>query len=158
MIAQRPVSPAVSPPVSPPVSPCAWQRDDYTISTDPSRLDLDVIHGFLARSYWSPGIPRETIARGIAHSTCFGVHHVRDGQVGFARVVSDHATFGYLADVFILEAHRGRGLSKWLIECILAHPDLQGFRRWMLGTRDAHGLYARFGFSDLAAGSHWMEK
>jgi GNAT superfamily N-acetyltransferase len=122
---------------------------DYTLSDDPARLDLDVIHGFLARSYWSPSIPRETLERAIANSLCFGVY-LGESQVGFARLVTDRATFAYLADVFVLEPHRGRGLSRALMELILAHPEVQGLRRWLLVTRDAHGLYRKFGFSDLA--------
>jgi GNAT superfamily N-acetyltransferase len=122
---------------------------DYTISDDPARLDLDVIHGFLSRSYWSPGIPRETVARAIANSICFGVY-LGGTQVGFARLVTDRATFAYLADVFVLEPHRGRGLSRALMELVLAHPEAQGLRRWLLATRDAHGLYRKFGFTELA--------
>jgi GNAT superfamily N-acetyltransferase len=125
------------------------QHDDYTISDDPARLDLDVIHGFLSRSYWSPEIPRETVARAIANSLCFGVY-LGSTQVGFARLVTDRATFAYLADVFVLESHRGRGLSRALMELVLAHPEVQGLRRWLLATRDAHGLYRKFGFVDLA--------
>jgi GNAT superfamily N-acetyltransferase len=122
---------------------------DYTISDDPARLDLDAIHAFLSRSYWSPGIPRETVARAIANSLCFGVY-LGETQVGFARLVTDRATFAYLADVFVLEPHRGRGLSRVLMELVLAHPEVQGLRRWLLATRDAHGLYRKFGFVDLA--------
>ncbi len=122
---------------------------DYTLSDDPARLDLDAIHGFLRHSYWSPGIPRETVARAIANSLCFGVY-LGETQVGFARLVTDRATFAYLADVFVLESHRGRGLSRALMELILAHPEVQGLRRWLLATRDAHGLYRKFGFVDLA--------
>lgn len=122
---------------------------DYTISDDPARLDLDVIHGFLARSYWAAGIPRETVARAIANSLCFGVYF-GGAQVGFARLVTDRATFAYLADVFVLEEHRGRGLSRALMELVASHPEVQGLRRWMLVTRDAHGLYRKFGFSELA--------
>lgn len=118
---------------------------DYEISADRSRLDLDAIHTYLSRSYWSPGIPRETVERAAAHSLCFGLYH-RDAQVGFARVVTDRATFGYLADVYVLEAHRGQGLAKALVRSVLAHPDLQGLRRFLLATRDAHGLYRPFGF------------
>jgi len=122
---------------------------DYTISDDPARLDLDVIHGFLSRSYWSPGIPRATVARAIANSICFGAY-LGETQVGFARLVTDRATFAYLADVFVLEPHRGRGLSRALMELILAHSEVQGLRRWLLATRDAHGLYRKFGFAELA--------
>ena len=129
--------------------PVERKHADYTLSDDPARLDLDVIHGFLAGSYWSPGIPRETLARAIAHSLCFGVY-LGETQVGFARLVTDRATFAYLADVFVLEPHRGRGLSRALMELILSHPEVQGLRRWLLATRDAHGLYRKFGFSELA--------
>lgn len=122
---------------------------DYTISDDAARLDLDAIHGFLSRSYWSPGIPRATVARAIANSLCFGVY-LGTEQVGFARLVTDRATFAYLADVFVLEPHRGRGLSRALMELVLSHPEVQGLRRWLLATRDAHGLYRKFGFVDLA--------
>ncbi len=135
-----------------------WERDGYIISTDRARLDLDVIHRFLSTSYWSPGIPRTVIERAIAYAECFGIYHDRDGQVGFARVVTDYATFGYLADVFVLDTHRGRGLSTWLMECVAAHPQLQGFRRWMLATRDAHALYAKVGFSPLSNADRWMER
>ena len=128
----------------------------YDISTDPSRLQLDAIHDYLARSYWSPGIPKDVVARGIAHSLCFGVY-LGDAQVGFARVVTDRSTFAYLCDVYVLEAHRGQGLSKRLLERIHAHPDLQGLRRFLLGTLDAHGLYTQFGFKPLAAPERMME-
>jgi GNAT superfamily N-acetyltransferase len=121
-----------------------WTRGPYTISTDRGRLDLDVIHGFLARSYWAEGRSRERVARSIEHSLPFGLHHA-SGQVGFARVVTDHVVVAYLADVFVLEAHRGRGLGKWLVETALGVPELRAVRRWILGTRDAHGLYGRFG-------------
>jgi GNAT superfamily N-acetyltransferase len=126
------------------------------IDTDTTRLDLDVIHGFLTTSYWSAGIPRDTLARAIEHSICFGVY-VGAGQVGFARVVTDQATFAYLADVFILEPYRGQGLSKRLMEAVVSHPSLQGLRRWVLATRDAHGLYARYGFKPLAVPERFME-
>ena len=132
------------------------RRDEYTISTDPARLDLSVVHGYLARSYWAAGIPADVVRRSIEGSLCFGVYHGA-AQVGFARVVTDRATFGYLADVFVLEPHRGRGLSKWLVEVILAHPELAGLRRLLLATRDAHGLYAQFGFQPLAEPARWME-
>ncbi len=129
----------------------------YQLSDAKARLDLDVIHGFLAGSYWSPGIPRQTVARAIAGSLCFGVYHGA-AQVGFARVITDGATFAYLADVFVLPAHRGKGLSKALMQFILAHPDLQGLRRFMLVTRDAHALYRQFGFTSLANPDRVMEK
>jgi GNAT superfamily N-acetyltransferase len=132
------------------------QRGDYAISTDVQRLDVPAIHAFLSRSYWSPGIPLALVRRAIDHSLCFGLFH-RDEQVGFARVVTDRASFAYLADVYVLEAHRGRGLSKWLIEVMRAHPDLQGLRRFLLATRDAHELYRQFGFKELAYPSRLME-
>jgi GNAT superfamily N-acetyltransferase len=122
-----------------------WSRGEFTISTDPSRLDVDVIHGFLARSYWAEGRSRERVARAIAHSLPFGLYHP-SGQVGFARVVTDHVVVAYLADVFVLEPHRGKGLGAWLVETIVGAPELQKLRRWILGTRDAHGLYRKFGF------------
>lgn len=133
------------------------QAGDYTISCDPARLDVASIHAYLATSYWSPGIPREIVERGIEHSLPFGVYRGTK-QVGFARVITDRATFAYLADVYILEAHRGQGLSKRLMECVLAHPDLQGLRRIMLATRDAHGLYRTFGFTPLDDATRIMEK
>ena len=175
-----------------------WHRDGYTIGTDPAWLDLGVIHGFLAASYWATGIPREVVRRSIEHSINFGIYHVpaaagrgttsdagsggssvprpagrpgdatgnaptsragRPGdQVGFARVITDRATFGYLGDVFVLEPHRGRGLSRWLLECIDRHPELKDFRRWVLLTRDAHGLYRKFGYAPVQAPERYMER
>jgi N-acetylglutamate synthase-like GNAT family acetyltransferase len=132
------------------------RRGNFVVSTDSARLDLDVIHGFLTRSYWAEGIPRETVERSIAKSLCFGVYE-GERQVGFARVITDYATFAYLADVFIVESHRARGLSKFLMECIVKHPELQGLRRWMLATRDAHDLYAKFGFQPIAKADRFME-
>ena len=129
----------------------------YDISTDPSRLQLDAIHAYLTRSYWSPGVPRDVVARAIANSMCFGIY-LGDTQVGFARVVTDKASFAYLADVYVLEEHRRQGLSKRLVETIQAHPDLQGLRRFLLATRDAHGLYAQFGFKPLAVPERMMER
>jgi GNAT superfamily N-acetyltransferase len=131
-------------------------RGEFLVSTDPARLDVDVIHGFLTNCYWAKGIPREVVARSIQHSLCFGVYDGSGVQVGFARVVSDFATVAYLGDVFILESHRGRGLSKWL-ECIMQHPALQGLRRWILLTRDAHVLYAQFGFTPVKTPERYME-
>ena len=132
------------------------ERPPYSISTDPARLDLDTIWGWLRESYWSPGVPRDTVARGIRNSLPFGIFEAQR-QVGFARVVTDRATFAYLADVFIDPTARGRGLGVWLMEVISAHPDLQGLRRWMLATRDAHGLYAKLGFRPLARPEIFME-
>ncbi len=122
-----------------------WNRGQFTISTDRARLDREAIHAFLQTSYWAPEISRGIVDRSIENSLCFGVYEA-GRQVGFARVVSDFATFAYLADVFVIPSHRGRGLSKWLVEIIRAHPDLQNLRRWNLATRDAHSLYERFGF------------
>jgi len=125
-----------------------WRNGEYTISTDPALLDVPAIHRFLAGSYWAANIPIELVRRSIEHSVCFGIRHGLE-QVGFARVITDRATFGYLADVFVVEPHRGRGLSKWLMTCVLAHPELQGFRLWVLLTRDAHELYRSNGFETL---------
>jgi len=137
--------------------PHEWHRDSFTISTDHARLDLDAVYEFLSTSYWARGIPRDVMERSIAHAVPFGIYESAT-QVGFARVVTDRATVGYLGDVFVLEPWRGRGLSRWLMECVLAHPELQGFRRWFLLTRDAHELYAKYGFTPLAAPDRWMEK
>ena len=129
---------------------------EITVSTDPALLDLDVIHGFLSRSYWAAGIPRELVDRALRHSLCFGAF--ADGrQVGFARVISDYATYAYVSDVFALESHRGRGVGKHLMAAIVAHPDLQGLRRWSLATRDAHGLYRQFGFTEPRHPERQME-
>lgn len=118
---------------------------------------MNVIHEFLTNCYWAKGIPRDVVARSIEHSLCFGIYHRSEGQVGFARVISDFATIAYLGDVFVLEAHRAHGLSKWLMECIMQHPALQGLRRWILLTRDAHGLYSQFGFTSLKSAEPYME-
>jgi GNAT superfamily N-acetyltransferase len=128
-----------------------------TIDTDKRRLDLDIIHGFLTTSYWSPNIARETVRRAIENSLCFGVY-VGTQQVGFARVITDSVTFAYLADVFVLEGYRGRGLAKRLMDAIVNHAQLQGLRRWMLITRDAHALYAQYGFTSLATPEKVMER
>ena len=128
----------------------------YQISTDKSLLNKKVIHEFISNSYWAKEIPMEILELSIENSICFGVYE-NDVQVGFARVVTDKATFGYLADVFILESHRGKGLSKMLMDAIMSHPDLQGLRRFMLATRDAHGLYAQYGFTPVALPDRLME-
>jgi ribosomal protein S18 acetylase RimI-like enzyme len=169
------------------------RQGEFLISTDPARLDVNVIHGFLTNSYWAKGIPREVVVRSVKHSLCFGIYDeigkksplkpktglngapiceseespplatsARSGapvqaQVGFARVVSDYATVAYLGDVFVLESHRGRGLGKWMMECIMQHPALQGLRRWILLTRDAHGLYSQFGFTPVKSPDRYME-
>lgn len=117
----------------------------YEVSTDKARMNIELIHGFLSQSYWSKGIPRETVMAAMEHSLCFGIFDNHE-QLGFARVITDYTTFGYLADVFIVEKARGKGLGKKLVGSIMAYPSLQGLRRWTLGTRDAHGLYAQFGF------------
>jgi GNAT superfamily N-acetyltransferase len=148
----------VSPRAATPDTVIEWQRGEFLISTDPARLNLDVIYGFLTNCYWSKGIPREVVARSIEHSLCFGVYDSSGAQVGFARVVSDFATVAYLGDVFIVESHRGRGLSRSLMESITQHPALQGLRRWLLLTRDAHGLYQKFGFTPVKAPDRYMER
>ncbi|ADV27075.1 GCN5-related N-acetyltransferase [Pseudoxanthomonas suwonensis 11-1] len=128
------------------------------ISDDRNELDVDLVHGFLSReAYWSQGIPWETVERAIAGSLCFGGYLEGEGQVAFARVITDGATFGYLADVFVLPAHRGRGYGRQLVAAVLAHPQLQGLRRFMLATSDAHGLYAQFGFTEPARPQTLME-
>ena len=134
-----------------------WTRGEYTISTDPALLGLDVIHQFLTSSYWAAGVPREVVQRSIEHSLPFGLYK-RARQIGFARVVTDYATFAYLADVFVIDEFRGEGLGKWLIEVVMTHPELAGLRRWMLATRDAHGLYRKSGFTELSQPERWMEK
>ncbi|MBA3514794.1 MAG: GNAT family N-acetyltransferase [Pyrinomonadaceae bacterium] len=135
-----------------------WHRGEFSISTERGRLDLPVIHNFLAKdSYWAQGRGIETVKRSIENSLNFGLY--KGGQqIGFARVVTDHATFAWLADVFVLDAYRGRGLGKWLIEVILSHPELQELRRWVLGTKDAHEIYRQFGFSELKQPERWMER
>ncbi len=133
------------------------KRENFTISTDPARLDIDVICDFLSRSYWANDRPRERIERSLANSLVFGMYDedlVK--QIGLARVVTDYATFAWLCDVFIEDAYRGKGLGKWLMETILSHPDLQGLRRWLLATHDAHELYAQFGWKPLEKPERWM--
>ncbi len=135
-----------------------WHKGEYTISDDRGRLDLGVIHRFISEeSYWGRGRPLELVRRSVENSHPLGVYRGAE-MVGFARVVTDYATFAWVADVFVVEAHRGRGLSKWLMETMLAHPDLQGFRRWVLATKDAHGLYRQFGFRELRRPERWMER
>lgn len=137
-----------------------WRNGAYLITTDPARVDHGVVYDFLASSYWAKGIPEEVYRRSVQHALCFSLWHQGEpaAQVGFARVITDRATFGYVGDVFVLDGHRGRGLSKWLMRVILEHPELQGFRRWCLLTRDAHGLYESCGFRALADPSRWMER
>jgi GNAT superfamily N-acetyltransferase len=132
-------------------------RDQFTISTDPARLDIDTIVDMLTRAYWAQGRTREVITRYLRHSLTFGVYD-GDRQIGLARVVSDYTTFAWLCDVFIHEDYRGHGLGKWLMKTVHSHPDLQGLRRWLLATRDAHGLYEQFGWTPLGNPERWMEK
>jgi len=132
-------------------------HEGFSISTERERLDVDAIHAYLSRSYWAEGIPRETVERSIEGSLCFGLFDPDGAQVGFARLITDRATFAYLCDVYVLEAQRGRGLGRWLIDTVAAHPDLAGLRRMVLVTRDAHALYAPVGFTPLKAPERFME-
>jgi GNAT superfamily N-acetyltransferase len=133
-------------------------HDGYTISDDTARLDVAAVHAFLTRSYWAAGIPPETVERSLRGSLCLGLYDAAGAQVGLARVVTDRATFAYLCDVYVLEAHRGRGLSKRLMTAVAEHPDLQGLRRFMLATADAHGLYRQYGFESPKRPERLMEK
>ena len=139
-----------------------WRRGHYQISTDRSQLNTPLIHEYLSNSaYWATGRSLDAVARSIENSLCFGLYEIsadQQQQIGFARVVTDYATFAWLADVFVLEEFRGQGLAKWLIEVIVTDPQLQGFRRWLLATRDAHELYRRFGFKELSEPARWMER
>ena len=133
------------------------QQGDYTISDEKNLLDIKTIHQYLSEeSYWCAGIPIDVVKKSIDGAHCFGIFH-NENQIGFARVITDHATFAYLADVFVLPEHRGKGLSKWLMKTIVDNPDLQGLRRWMLATRDAYALYEQFGFTPLAKPDRYME-
>jgi GNAT superfamily N-acetyltransferase len=134
-----------------------WWHGEYLISTDQSRLDVPAIHAFLTSAYWAADIPIEVVQRSIKGSLAFGLYQ-GDRQIGFARVITDYATFAYIGDVFMLEDYRGRGLARWLMEVVVAHPRLQGLRRWLLATRDAHALYRTVGFAPLAAPERWMER
>ena len=133
-----------------------WSRDGLVLTTDPARFDVAAIQAFLATSYWAKGRPRDVVERSIRGSLCFGL---LDGarQLGFARAITDRATFAYLADVYVLESHRGRGLAAWMMECVTSHPDLQRLRRFALVTKDAHALYRKSGFAPLAHAERWME-
>lgn len=138
--------------------PQEWQRDPFTISDDPARLDVALIHDFIStKSYWGIGRPIAVVQRSIDGSFPFGIYR-GDEMVGFARVVTDYATFAWIADVFVVEWARGQGLSKWLMEVMLDHPKLQGFRRWVLATKDAQELYRKFGFIELKRPERWMER
>ena len=134
------------------------RHEDYLISDERSKLDVDAIHAFLSRSYWAGGIPHGLVARAVENSLCLGVYDAQDRQVGLARVISDYATFAYPCDVYILEPHRGLGLGKAVMRAVVSHPRLQGLRRFTLGTRDAHGLYAQFGFGPPSAPQNRLEK
>lgn len=135
-----------------------WKRGEFSISTDPKQLDITVIHKYLSTdSYWAQGRTVDTVKRSIENSLNFGLYKGKQ-QIGFARIVTDYATFAWLADVFVLDTYRGRGLGKWLVEVILSHPDLQRFRRWVLATKDAHELYRQFGFIELKRPERWMER
>ncbi|WP_136666658.1 GNAT family N-acetyltransferase [Flavobacterium sp. H122] len=139
------------------MTPLTIYKNDFLISTDKSKLDLDSIHDFLStKAYWSLNIPKEKVHTAIQNSLCFGVYQ-NEKQIGFARVITDFSTIAYLGDVYILEEYRGQGLSKWLIETIMNYENLQGLRRWILLTGDAHELYRRFGWTDIADPAKWME-
>jgi ribosomal protein S18 acetylase RimI-like enzyme len=131
-------------------------REGFTVSTDPARLDVHAIHAFLSTSYWAEGIPRETVERSLRNSLCFGLYEGAR-QIGFARMITDQATYAYLCDVYVLPEWRGRGLGTWMMECVMAHPDLQGLRRFSLVTRDAHELYRPFGFTEISNPGRYME-
>ena len=134
-----------------------WRRDDYLLTTDPDAIDAGTVHAFLRQTRWARGIPLEVVQRALAHSLCFGLLGEQE-LVGFARVITDYATFAYVTDVFIVPAFRGQGLATWMMTCIVAHPELQDLRRWCLVTRDAHGVYARVGFERTAIPERWMER
>ncbi len=134
-----------------------WRQGEYRITTDPARVDVDLVHRVLKDSYWAKGIPFDLVKRSIEHSLNFSLFHGTE-QVGFGRVITDYATFAYVGDVFVLAHHRGKGLSKWLMRVMVEHPELQGFRRWVLLTRDAHGLYRQLGFTPLAQPERYMER
>jgi GNAT superfamily N-acetyltransferase len=134
-----------------------WHRGAYLLTTEKARLDLEVVHIFLKTSYWAAEISADVVIRSVENSLAFGPFE-GDEQVGFARVVTDYATFAYLADVFVLEPHRGRGLGKWMMEVVFSHPELQGLRRWIRATRDAHELYRKYGFTELEEPPIFMER
>ena len=133
------------------------QRNGYTISTDPTRLDVDAIFGYLSRSYWANQRNKETVEKSLQHSLNFGMY-LGEQQVGLARVITDLATFAYLCDVYVLEEHRGEGLGKWLIDTVTSHSDLANIRMFLLATRDAHGLYQQYGFEELPQPERWMRR
>jgi GNAT superfamily N-acetyltransferase len=133
-----------------------WSRDTFTVSCDPLKVDRQVVWDFLASSYWAQGIPQSTVEKSMEGSLCFALL-ATDRLIGFARVISDRATIAYLGDVFVLPEYRGRGFGKWLMQCVMSHPELQGLRRWILITRDAHDLYRPLGFRPLARPEGYME-
>jgi len=143
-------------------APYEVRRGELAVSDDPARLDLGLVHRFLAASYWAAGIPEEVVRRSVAGSLAFGLYRLPPGeaerQIGFARAVTDRATYAYLADVFVLDGERGQGAGTFLVEAVMGHPDLQGLRRWSLVTRDAHALYRKFGFTPLAAADRHMDR
>lgn len=134
-----------------------WTKEGYLLSTDKSKIDIEAVHHFLSRSYWAENIPLDLVQRSIDNSLCFAVYH-QQRLIGFARVISDFATFAYLADVFIIPEERGKGLAKWLMSVIMDDPRLRGLRRFTLATRDAHGLYSQFGFTPFDKPDRWMQK
>jgi GNAT superfamily N-acetyltransferase len=134
-----------------------WLRDNFTVTCDPAKLDITTIAQFLSSSYWATGIPTSTVEKSLRNSLCFSLLD-GDKQIGFARVISDYATIAYLGDVFVLPEYRGKGLGKWMMECVVSHPELQGLRRWMLATRDAHKLYSQSGFTALKKPELFMER
>jgi GNAT superfamily N-acetyltransferase len=133
-------------------------QDEYLISTDPARLDTAAVHTFLTGVYWCAGISKPLVEKALANSLCFGLYHEDEGQVGLSRVVTDYATYAYLCDVYVLDSHRGKGLGHWMVECVMTHPDLQNLRRFTLATKDAHGVYAVFGFAAPKAPERQMER
>jgi GNAT superfamily N-acetyltransferase len=139
------------------VNAMEWTRGEYVITTDQSRFDFEAVHAFLTNVYWSRGIPMDTVRKAARNSMAFALLH-GDRQIGYARVITDRATFAYLADVFVIDAYRGQKLAVWLMEVIAAHPELQNLRRWLLSTRDAHTLYAKIGFRPVAEPARFMER
>lgn len=135
-----------------------WSKDGFVISTDPAQLQVDEVFAFLSQTYWAKKRSRELMERAIRHSVCFGLYNRQGRQVGFARVITDYTTYGYLADVYVLEPYRGQGLATWLLQTILAHPEFKQLRRWCLVTKDAHRLYHRLGFTDLQRPERHLEK
>ncbi|MBY0472062.1 GNAT family N-acetyltransferase [bacterium] len=134
-----------------------WEKQPFTISTDPQKLELDRIHVFLKTTYWATDIPKDIVKKSLQHSLNFGLYHETEGQIGLARVVTDYATFAYLGDVYVEESWRGQGLSKWLMACVMEHPELQRLRRFCLGTKDAHELYKKYGFELIKNPENWLE-